>query len=122
MIVCATFGQAGNANVREQDRWEGPGAGLHSAWVAGIALAQSTPALATAALAGELPELPFKGGVLRPLKRRKFGTHWYLAMWQGLRGESLYIDTMSETKLTCQRHGVVVTFTSDRRRWGPQII
>lgn len=68
---------------------------------------------------GELPLLPFKGGIEPPppdkpiKKRKKTGSHWYLAMWQGLRGEDLLIDTESAPRLTCALTGVEVTFTLD---------
>jgi hypothetical protein len=72
--------------------------------------------MALAALRGELVILPWKGGVESATKQSKrFGTHYYLAMWQGLRGEPLSIDNAAETQLTCTRTGLTVTFTPDTR-------
>lgn len=75
-------------------------------------MARENPALKTAALAGELPLLPWRGGVDRALKKKtKLGAMYYLAMWQGLRGEDLDVDTEREVILTCSRYGVTVRFT-----------
>lgn len=122
MIVNATYGQLDTCGSSQAQRWEGPDDGLLAAWFAGICLAEREPAMAEAALTGQLLELPFKGGVVRKLKVRKFGTYWYLAMWRGLRRESLHIDTSSETRLVCSRFGVEVTFTTDRRHWNTEDI
>lgn len=70
---------------------------------------------------GELPILPFKGGIEPPppdkptpaKKRKKDGSFWYLAAIQGLRGEDLNIDTDATTSLHCSLTGVEVTFTLD---------
>jgi hypothetical protein len=81
-------------------------------------MATEQPELARAALAGELVPLPWKGGVEKAiLARRKYGTIRYLAMWQGLRGESLSIDTNIEREATCARFGVTIAFTSDAARY-----
>jgi hypothetical protein len=62
--------------------------------------------------------LPWKGGVVSAIKLgKKYGTLFYLAMWQGLRGEPLDIDTDLEVVRTCSRTGMVVTYTADRSRY-----
>jgi hypothetical protein len=65
------------------------------------------------AIRGELPQLPWKGGIARTDKKpptEKFGTLQYLAMWQGLRGEDLDLDLVGATEVRCARTGTVVTF------------
>lgn len=84
---------------------------LITSWEAGRRYAIDHPDLAEAAGRGELVVLPFKGGVDKPAKTGKVGTLFYLAMWQGLRGEDLKIDTDSRPMMTCPRHGRTVTFT-----------
>lgn len=96
-------------------RTQGPDRGMISAWQAGIRKRREDPAAARLAEAGELPVLPFKGGVARAIKAKKpkIGALAYLAMWQGLRGEDLDIDLHSEPMRTCTRHDVTVVFTAD---------
>ena len=84
---------------------------LITAWEAGRAMATKQPSLAASALAGELPVLPYKGGVEKAIKGSKVGTLFYLAMWQGLRGEDLSIDTDARPTAVCSRHGVTVHYS-----------
>jgi hypothetical protein len=59
--------------------------------------------------------LPWKGGVEKALKKKqKYGTLNYLAMWQGLRGEDLNIDTAEEISITCTATGMAVVFTANQ--------
>lgn len=96
------------------ERIDGPDQGIVNAWLAGIAKRREGSQLQSQALAGELPLLPYKGGVERALKtKQKIGALHYLAMWQGLRGEDLRVDTEAEPELTCTRTGVLVSFTLD---------
>lgn len=99
------------------DRWEGPDDGLVAAWQGGIDLASSRPDLVKRACAGELPELPWKGGLRKATKAKKWGPLHYVAMLQGLQRLDLDIDTEVETTLTCSATGGAVTFTADRNRW-----
>lgn len=102
-----------------EERWHGPDYGLIACWECGAEKALKGPNLARLAKAGELVTLPWKGGVSKKLKSRtKFGTLKYLAMWQGLRGEDLDIDTESEVVVTCTKFGVPVTFTNDIEKYG----
>lgn len=106
-------------------RIHGPDQGVINAWLAGLEMRGSKEQ--AAALRGELPPLDFKGGIEppppdKPVKmRKKIGSHWYLAMWQGLRGEDLLIDTESTPSLTCSLTGVEVTFTLDTAKLLKQI-
>lgn len=105
------------------ERWHGPDDGLIAAWEAGRELVSRHPALVEAVLAGELVELPWKGGLTRALKpgAPKFGTLLYVAMWRGLRGEALDMTTGAELQLTCARFGTTVTFTSDPAKYAADI-
>jgi hypothetical protein len=75
---------------------------------------QRDPALAERAMNGELPPMGWKGGVEQVTKtKKKYGTLFYLAQWQGIRGEDLDIDLSQETELICSKTGVKVIFTGD---------
>lgn len=87
---------------------------LISCWDRGREKAKESPELAAACKRGELPLLPWAGGVEKPLKAgRKAGSLQYLAMWQGLCGAALAVDTAETVCLVCSRTGVSVWFTSD---------
>lgn len=93
---------------------EGPDKGLINAWLAGIEKRRELPDLAARARNGELPILPYRGGVEKAIKtRNKIGALHYVAMWQGLRGDDLRVDMNDEPTLVCQRTGVPVTYTMD---------
>jgi len=109
------------AGLSYEERWGTLEDSAITAWEQGRVLAIERPALATAARAGELPVLPFKGGLSEPLKRKKHGCIEYLAMWQGLRGEDLLIDLDRETAITCAAHGSTVTFTADATKYAQPI-
>lgn len=100
-------------------RWHGADQGLIAAWERGRQLAIENCELAERARAGELVPLPWKGGVEKALKSgQKYGTLWYLAMWQGLRGDELDIDINAEPTLSCTRTQTEVTFTGDVAKYG----
>jgi len=99
-------------------RWGTPEAGLVTSWERGRELAAEDAGLAAAARRGELVPMSWKGGVAPPVRggrapRRKYGSFHYLAMWQGLRGDDLDIDTDARRQCTCSRQGTVVVFTDD---------
>lgn len=96
------------------ERIEGPDQGLINAWVVGLEKRATWPDTAAKALAGELPVLPFRGGVEKRIKRTdKVGSLLYVAMWHGLRGEDLNLDTAAEISMQCTRTGVPVLYTMD---------
>lgn len=98
------------------ERWEGPDGGLLCSWARGLAKAREAPLLKEQALRGELPPLAWKGGADTAIKSgKRVGSLHYLAMWQGLRGEPLAVDTEAVVTLTCSRFKTVVTFTGDMR-------
>lgn len=100
-------------------RINGPDKGLISAYLAGVAMASSTspPPEVAAALRDELPVLPFKGGTDKTKKAKsKIGALQYLAMWHGLRGDDLALDTDEEPQRTCSKTGITVLFTLNTAR------
>ena len=101
-----------------EERWRGPDRGLIVCWEVGRKMAVEDPELSQRAKNGQLPPGCWKGGVERALKSpRKVGTLFYLAQWQGLRGDDLDIALDSEPQLTCTRTGVVVTYTGDYEKY-----
>jgi hypothetical protein len=99
-------------------QWAGPDRGLIACWERGREKAKENPDLAKRACSGQLVVLPFKGGAARAIKaEQKFGTHFYLAMWQGLRGEDLNLDMDGEYALTCTVTGLTVVFTGDPAKY-----
>lgn len=97
-----------------QETWDGHDRGLIKSWERGREMRNEKPALAERADCGELVSLPWKGGVERPLKTGwKYGSLYYLAMLQGLRGENLDIDTEHDVERICERTGTRVIFTGD---------
>ncbi len=100
------------------ERWVSEHAGLITCWERGREKRHEDSELALKAGDGQLVVLPWKGGVEKSIKaKQKYGTYLYLAMWQGLRGEDLDIDTSKEAKLHCTRTGMDVVFTSDQSKY-----
>ena len=100
------------------ERWEGSDRGLIACWERGRQKATEDPALAARAKEGELVILPWKGGVERAIKQgQKVGTLYYLAMWQGLRGDALDVSLAEEPILVCTKTGIKVTYTLDEAKY-----
>lgn len=100
------------------ERWNGEDNGLIACWERGRAKSLEDPSLAAQAAAGQLIVLPWKGGVEKAIKKKqKFGSLYYLAMWQGLRSEDLNIDLNDEISLSCTTTGMVVIFTNDMEKY-----
>jgi hypothetical protein len=96
------------------ENWGDLPAGLVTAWNTGRDKIERDPEIAEAARNGQLIPLVWKGGVEKKiLKTTKYGSMYYLAMWQGLRGEDLNIDLDSEPSVTCSATGMTVIFTPD---------
>ncbi|MGB2833934.1 MAG: hypothetical protein WBC07_13380 [Methylotenera sp.] len=91
--------------------WRDSDNGLIVSWERGRDKALEDPELAQKCLNGELPTLAWKGGVDKPIKGKKYGSLFYLATWQGLRGEDLNVDLDLEVTLTCSKTNVQVIFT-----------
>ena len=97
-----------------EEKWNGPDQGLIACWERGRKKASEDPILSSQARDGKLVLLPWKGGVEKAIKlKQKYGSLNYLAMWQGLRGEGLNINTEEETVVTCTATKMVVVFTND---------
>ncbi|WP_424945915.1 hypothetical protein [Candidatus Spongiihabitans sp.] len=101
------------------DRWEGADNGLITCWEVGRELSNKEPGIAERAKNGELPVLGWKGGVEKKIKKKeKYGTLFYLAQWQGLRGDDLDIDLSEEPELVCSKTGMKVIYTGDFKKYG----
>lgn len=112
MLITASASNPPLGRDKYVDRIEGPDRGLINAWLVGLEKRQSDPELACKAEAGELPPLPYKGGVEKKIKgQNKIGSLWYVAAWRGLRGEDLALDTEQELQLICSKTLVPVTYT-----------
>lgn len=106
-------------NQNTEERWKRKDKGLIACWERGREMSREDPALAAQAREGQLVVLPWKGGVEKAIKtKQKFGTLYYLAMWQGLRGEDLDVNLTEEVVLTCAATGMAVVFTSDVAKYG----
>lgn len=102
------------------ETWKGTDHGLIRSWERGREMRKERPELAEAALRGELPPLPWKGGIEgSPKFKSKYGVMKYLALWQGLRNEDLDVplNEDEEESLTCSRTGVTVRFTRDFEKY-----
>lgn len=101
------------------ERWQGEDKGLITCWEFGRELKEKEPELADRAKKDELPILGWKGGVKEKTKKqRKYGTLFYLAEWQGLRGDDLDIDLYQEPELVCAKTGMKVIYTIDHKKYG----
>lgn len=101
-------------NAKCEERWNGVDQGLIACWERGREKRLEDPSLAAQASVGQLVVLPWKGGVEKAIKKKqKFGTLFYLAMWQGLRGEDLNIHLAEEVVVSCTATGMAVRFTND---------
>jgi hypothetical protein len=102
--------------------WAGDDHGLIKCWENGRLLRQRQPELGARAERGELPPLEWKGGAERPLKQKdpKYGVHYYIATWQGLRGEDLDVDSSVEVEMVCPTTGVRFIYTDDIKKYGKE--
>jgi hypothetical protein len=115
MKVHRKVSEAPRSNATWEERWGDLPRSLVSSWERGREKAREDSNLAACARDGVLPVLPWKGGVEKALKKKqKYGTLNYLAMWQGLRGEDLNIDTAEEVSITCTATGMAVVFTANQ--------
>ena len=105
-------------DAKWDERWNAQDDGLIACWERGRAKRLEDPALAAQAAGGQLVVLPWKGGVVKAIKKKKqFGTLFYLAMWQGLRDEDLKINSAEEITLNCTATGMAVVFTGDTEKY-----
>lgn len=94
-----------------EELWKDSDNGLITCWERGRVKAADNPDLAESCKNGELPVLAWKGGVDKKIKGKKYGSLFYLATWQGLRGEDLNINQHEEISITCSKTEVKVVFT-----------
>jgi hypothetical protein len=112
-------------NLTWPERWQGPDAGLIFCWERGREMRAESPELADSAGRGELIPLAWKGGVQEKSEaapapkntskskpKPKEGTLYYLATWQGLRGDDLDIDVDGERVIVCARTKQAVAFSA----------
>lgn len=119
MIVERSISEPIREHLSQREAWHAEDNGLIAAWEYGRRTALTSPAIAAAAGRGELPILVWKGGIAKSIKRvDKCGPLWYYAAWQGLRGESLRIDSTQRTSLTCTRFAVTVSFSPHLADYG----
>ncbi len=86
---------------------------LQNEWQIGKELAEKSPQLAERAKRGELLVLPKPGSTAGNLsigESIRYGSLFYLAQWQGLRGEDLNIDTSVAREVVCSRTGMTTIF------------
>jgi hypothetical protein len=96
-----------------EELWKGSDNGLIVSWERGRVKAAENPELAESCRNGELPVLAWKGGVDKKIKGKKYGSLFYLATWQGLRGEDLNIHQNEDISIICSKTQVEVIFTSN---------
>jgi hypothetical protein len=102
-----------------EESWKGDDGGLITCWEIGRDIRENEPEIAKRAENGELPVLGWKGGVAKKIKKtEKYGTLYYLAQWQGLRGQDLDIDLSQEPELICSKAGMKVIYTGDIKKYG----
>jgi len=106
------------------ERWNKEDNGLILCWENGRKQAISNPEIADKAVANELPSLVWDGGHKKALKssNMKHGSFYYLAMWQGLRGNDLNIDTDRDEglELICSATDMHTIFTTDINKFRNQ--
>lgn len=96
------------------ERWDRDDNGLIACWENGRELAMKNPEMAANAKNGVLIRFGWTGGVSQKLKTDVFhGSLFYLAKWQGLRGDDLDIDVDGDTYLECTKTGQVVKYNSN---------
>lgn len=117
--IFRSFNEPIRKGLSQEESWKGNDKGLITCWEVGRAIREKEPELARRAEEGELPPMGWKGGVeTKTMKGEKYGTLFYLAQWQGLRGEDLDIDLTDEPELICSRTGMKVIYTGDLKKYG----
>lgn len=113
-LVARSINEPLRTGLNQEQLWGNTERGLITSWEVGRRLAASDPELAERCQSGQLPPLHWKGGVSRRLKKKeKFGSLFYLAAWQGLRGQDLSVDETKEYPLTCSATGMLIVYTPD---------
>ena len=109
--ISRSYSQPIRVGLSWDELWKGHDKGLIKCWEVGRKLSDREPELAERAKKGELPVLGWQGGVAGKIKKReKYGTLFYLAQWQGLRGDDLDVDLSEESAITCSKTGMKVIY------------
>jgi hypothetical protein len=118
--IFRSFEEPDRENLSWEELWEGPDKGLITCWEVGRKLRLNNSELAKKAEDGELPALGWKGGVEKRIQKgEKYGTLYYLAQWQGLRGDDLNINlAFKPPELICSKTGMRVIYTADIKVYG----
>lgn len=117
--VYRSYSEPKREGLSWDERWKGDDEGLIACWEVGRELSIKEPQLAEKAKSGELPVLGWKGGVEKKTKKKeKYGTFYYLAQWQGLRGNDLDVDVSEEKEMICAKTGIKVIYTNDINKYG----
>lgn len=119
--IYRSFQEPKREGLSWDERWKGDDKGLITCWEVGREMRIRNPELAKRAGNGELPyqKLGWKGGVEKKIKKgKKYGTLYYLAEWQGLRGEDLDIYLSEERELICSKTSMKVIYSSDIKKYG----
>ncbi len=100
-----------------EKKWNGIDKGLIACWEAGRKIAETNSEILSSVQADELPILPWKGGFTKEIndKKPKYAPLFYLAMWQGIKGDDLHIDMDGEKSLTCSKTGMTSIFTFNHK-------
>ena len=111
---------------KKYDKALGMGNALEICYTTGKEMRDSDPELAGRAKRGELPVLNWPGGFgAEASPPRRFGSFFYLAQWQGLRGEQWHgitgknrnMSTSHPVGIKCAVTGMVTIFTKDARKY-----
>ncbi|WP_034474763.1 hypothetical protein [Aestuariibacter salexigens] len=107
------------SNLNEwEKKWLDPNVALQTCWSVGQKKGKEDLDLAERVSRGELPVLPWKGGIEKATKKGwKYGVLNYLAMWQGIKNVPLDVAWGEEYELTCTRTGMKVIYTSDFEKY-----
>ena len=121
MLITRSVADPIRQNLSWQERWSDRDQGLIACWERGREKSKEDPTLAAQARDGWLVVLPWKGGKVNKngevTNKRKYGPLYYLAMWQGLRGDDLSIALEEKMVLTCTRSKMTVVFTNDPKKY-----
>ena len=129
MIVKQDISEPIREGLSWDQTWKADDDGLIRCWengrLIGLSMADDAGSIRMRVARGELPALHWKGGFeidpddpdKKPKMKKKYGCLRYLATLQGIRQQSLHINTEAEDTITCSRTGVMVIFTGDRKRW-----
>lgn len=111
MLITRKIGSPKKIYSSWDERWNGEDYGLIATWERGIEMRKDGNPAVISFQNGELPVLPWRGGVEKKIEGKKFGSLKYLAMRQGILNIDLNIDTEAEVTLTCSKTGVEVKYS-----------